>query len=420
MSAESTWALRDTRAAWPLSSRRDGRRLPCCDVDARTELPVVGMVGAGQLARMTHQAAIALGQSLRILADSADDGAALVAADVVVGDYRSLSDLRLFAAGCDVVTFDHEHVPNEHVAALADAGVSVHPDAAALRYAQDKALMRARLTELGVPSPRWLDLSAADHPGAALAEFGAEVGWPVVLKVERGGYDGRGVWLVGSLDDAAPHLDSGAPLLAEANVLIARELAAVVARSPFGQGAAWPVVQTVQDDGICVEVIAPAPDLPDALADEAQQLALRIAAELGVTGVLAVELFETVDGRLVVNELAMRPHNSGHWTIEGARTSQFEQHLRAVLDYPLGSTTPTAPVVVMANVLAGPDDVKPAAIDERVHHCMARWPAVKIHLYGKGFRPGRKVGHVTALGSDLADVRARAAAAANYLANGDR
>jgi 5-(carboxyamino)imidazole ribonucleotide synthase len=389
-------------------------------VDARTELPVVGMVGAGQLARMTHQAAIALGQSVRILAESADDGAALVAADVVVGDYRSLDDLRAFARGCDVVTFDHEHVPNEHVVALAEAGVSVHPGAAALRYAQDKALMRARLTELGVPSPRWLDLSAADDPGAALVEFGAEVGWPVVLKVERGGYDGRGVWLVGSLDDAAAHLAGGAPLLAEAKVPIARELAAVVARSPFGQGAAWPVVQTVQEDGICVEVIAPAPGLPDALADEAQQLALRIAVELGVTGVLAVELFETVDGRLVVNELAMRPHNSGHWTIEGARTSQFEQHLRAVLDYPLGSTTPTAPVVVMANVLAGPDDVKPAAIDERVHHCMARWPDVKIHLYGKGFRPGRKVGHVTALGSDLADVRARAEAAADYLANGDR
>src|SRR6266498_2486253 len=240
MSAESTWALRDTRAAWPLSSRRGGRRLPSCDVDARTELPVVGMVGAGQLARMTHQAAIALGQSLRILAESADDGAALVAADVVVGDYRSLDALRAFARGCDVVTFDHEHVPNEHVAALADAGVSVYPGAAALRYAQDKALMRARLMELGVPSPRWLDLSVADDPGAALAEFGAEVGWPVVLKVERGGYDGRGVWLVGSLDEATPHLDGGAPLLAEANVPIARELAAVVARSPFGQGAAWP------------------------------------------------------------------------------------------------------------------------------------------------------------------------------------
>jgi 5-(carboxyamino)imidazole ribonucleotide synthase len=212
---------------------------------------------------------------------------------------------------------------------------------------------------------------------------------------------------------------SGIRLIAEERVPIARELAAVVARSPFGQGAAWPVVETVQSDGICVQVIAPAPGLPDELADEAQQLALRIAAELGVTGILAVELFETTDGRLLVNELAMRPHNSGHWTIEGARTSQFEQHLRAVLDYPLGATTMTAPVVVMANLLAGPDDVVPKGIDERVHHCMAHWPDVKIHLYGKGFRPGRKVGHVTALGDDLDYVRARAVAAADYLANGD-
>ena len=209
-------------------------------------------------------------------------------------------------------------------------------------------------------------------------------------------------------------------LIAEERVRLARELAAVVARSPFGQGAAWPVVETVQADGICVQVIAPAPGLSDELADEAQQMALRIAAELGVTGVLAVELFETDEGELLVNELAMRPHNSGHWTIEGARTSQFEQHLRAVLDYPLGATTPTAPVVVMANLLAGPDDVVPKGIDERVHHCMARWPDVKIHLYGKGFRPGRKVGHVTALGADLTEVRNRAAAAADYLANGDR
>jgi 5-(carboxyamino)imidazole ribonucleotide synthase len=166
-------------------------------------------------------------------------------------------------------------------------------------------------------------------------------------------------------------------------------------------------------------VIAPAPGLSVSLADEAQALALRIAAELDVVGVLAVELFETEAGELLVNELAMRPHNSGHWTIEGSRTSQFEQHLRAVLDYPLGATTPTAPAVVTANVLAGADDVKPASIDERVHHCMARWPDVKIHLYGKGFRPGRKVGHVTALGSDLVSVRSRAQAAAVYLANGD-
>ncbi len=388
-------------------------------MDSRTGLPVVGMVGAGQLARMTHQAAIALGQSLRILAASADDGAALVAPDVMVGDYRSFDVLRTFAAGCDVVTFDHEHVPNEHVAALAAGGALVHPQADALRYAQNKAVMRARLTELGIACPAWIDLATVDDRQAALDDFAEKVGWPLVLKLALGGYDGRGVWVAESPADAAEPLAIAAPFIVEQKVSIRRELAAVVARSPFGQGAAWPVVETVQADGICVEVIAPAPNLADEVADEAQHLALRIAAELGVTGVLAVELFETTEGTLLVNELAMRPHNSAHWTIEGSRTSQFEQHLRAVLDYPLGATSLTAPVVVMANLLAGPDDVKPAGIDERVHHCMARWPDVKIHLYGKGFRPGRKVGHVTALGSDLAEVRARAAAAAAYLTDGD-
>jgi 5-(carboxyamino)imidazole ribonucleotide synthase len=384
-------------------------------VDERTGLPVVGMVGAGQLARMTHQAAIALGQSLRILAAAPDDGAALVASDVVVGDHRSLADLRAFARGCDVLTFDHEHVPNEHVAALEAEGVVVHPGAAALRYAQDKRAMRERLGELGVPCPRWTPIDTASQ----LAEFGGQVGWPLVLKAARGGYDGKGVWLVDSVEQAREVLASGVPLLAEEKVAIVRELAADVARSPFGQGAVWPVVETVQRDGICVEVLAPAPDLDGELAEQAQALALRIAAELGVTGVLAVELFQTATG-LVVNELAMRPHNSAHWTIEGARTSQFEQHLRAVLDYPLGATSPTAPTVVMANLLGGPDDVVPKGIDERVHHAMARWPDVKIHLYGKQFRPGRKVGHVTALGAQLAPVRARAAAAAEYLMNGDR
>jgi 5-(carboxyamino)imidazole ribonucleotide synthase len=375
------------------------------------------MVGAGQLARMTHQAAIALGQSLRILADTADDGAALVAADVVVGDYRSLEDLRAFAAGCDVVTWDHEHVPNDHIAALSAAGIAVRPGAEALRFAQDKGAMRARLAELDIACPRWTLLS--EDPVRELGDFGTEVGWPLVLKATRGGYDGKGVWVVQSLDDAAPLLESGTELLAEEKVAIARELAADVACSPWGQGAAWPIVETVQREGICVQVIAPAQDLDPEQADEAQRLALRIAAELGVTGVLAVELFETTDGRLLVNELAMRPHNSAHWTIEGARTSQFEQHLRAVLDYPLGSTAATAPVVVMANLLGGPDDVTPKSIDERVHHCMAKWPDVKIHLYGNGFRPGRKVGHVTALGGELADVRARAAGAAQYLSYGD-
>jgi 5-(carboxyamino)imidazole ribonucleotide synthase len=375
------------------------------------------MVGAGQLARMTHQAAISLGQSLRVLAESADDSAALIAGSVVVGDYRSLADLRAFAAGCDVVTLDHEHVPNEYLEVLGK-DVAVHPSADAVRYAQDKVLMRARLGELGVPVPRWIELTGSPDPAGALAAFGAEVGRPVVLKTASGGYDGKGVWLLDSPEAAARLLATGTRLLAEARVPIARELAAVVARSPYGQGGTWPVVETVQRDGICVEVIAPAPGLTTAIADEAQRIALRIAAELGVTGVLAVELFETTDGALVVNELAMRPHNSAHWTIEGARTSQFEQHLRAILDYPLGFTTMTVPVVVMANLLAGPADVRPASIDERVHHCLAAWPDVKIHLYGKQFRPGRKVGHVTVLGNELDEVRARARSAANYLMNG--
>ncbi|HVQ92698.1 MAG TPA: 5-(carboxyamino)imidazole ribonucleotide synthase [Mycobacteriales bacterium] len=378
----------------------------------RTGLPVVGMVGAGQLARMTHQAAISLGQSLRVLAAAPDESAALVAADVVLGDHTSYPDLAGFAAGCDVVTFDHEHVPGEHLRALAAAGHAVHPGPDALRYAQDKQQMRERLGALGLPVPAWTAVRGLDD----LVTFAEKVGWPVMAKAVRGGYDGRGVWPVATPEQAAGLLDTGTPLIAEQLVPLRRELAAVVARSPFGQGASWPVVQTVQRDGICVEVLAPAPGLAPELAVEAEQLALTIAAELGVVGVLAVELFETDTG-LLINELAMRPHNSGHWTIEGSRTSQFEQHLRAVLDYPLGSTGLTAPAVAMANVLGGP--AGGPGLDERVHHLSARWPALKVHLYGKAPRPGRKLGHVTALGADPAAVRADAVAAAAYLSGGE-
>jgi 5-(carboxyamino)imidazole ribonucleotide synthase len=380
-------------------------------MDTRTGLPVVGMVGGGQLARMTHQAAIALGQSLRVLAASSDDGAALVAADVQVGQHTDLDALLTFAKGCDVVTFDHEHVPGEHIRALADAGVTVHPGADALLFAQDKRAMRERLTELGVPLPRWRPVTDL----ADVAAFGVEVGWPVVAKAVRGGYDGRGVFVLSGPDEAEPLLSAGAGLIVEERVPLRRELAALVARSPFGQVAAYPVVETVQHDGICVEVLAPAPGLaePDAVA--AQRLAIRLATELGVVGLLAVELFETANG-VVVNELAMRPHNSGHWTIEGARTSQFEQHLRAVLDYPMGDTAPTAPAVAMANVLGGPPGG--ISVDERLHHLFATDPGVKVHLYGKQIRPARKIGHVTALGDDMTEVRARAARAARWLREG--
>ncbi len=384
-------------------------------MDSRTGLPVVGMVGGGQLARMTHQAAIALGQSLRVLALAPDDGAALVAADVQYGDHTDLAALRTFAKGCDVVTFDHEHVPNEHIRALTDEGVKLFPPAEALVHAQDKRVMRERLGELGAPNPAWRPVKSP----ADLIAFGEEIGWPVVLKAARGGYDGRGVWMVDDAGQAgelaATLLAGGTPLLVEERVALRRELAVQVARSPFGQVAAYPVVETVQRDGICVEVLAPAPDLPEEQAVAAQQLAIDLATALGVVGLLAVELFDTPSG-LVVNELAMRPHNSGHWTIEGARTSQFEQHLRAVLDYPMGDTSLTAPVVVMANVLGGAPGGK--SIDERLHHLFAAEPGAKVHLYGKQVRPGRKIGHVTVLGNDLDDVRARAARAARWLQEG--
>ncbi|MEO3808742.1 5-(carboxyamino)imidazole ribonucleotide synthase [Sphaerisporangium sp. B11E5] len=372
--------------------------------------PVVGMVGAGQLARMTQQAAIALGVDLRVLAGAAGESAARVVGSVRLGDYRDLATLREFARGCDVITFDHEHVPSEHVEALA-AEVAVRPGAEALVHAQDKAVMRERLSAIGAPCPAWARVATAQDVEA----FAEEHGRPFVLKAARGGYDGRGVWVVGSASEAAGVLASGTPLIAEELVPFERELAVVVARSPHGQGVSYPVVETVQRDGICVEVIAPATGMDPEHAAQAQHIALKIANELGVTGVLAVEMFQLPGGRVVVNELAMRPHNSGHWTIEGARTSQFEQHLRAVLDLPLGSPSPVAPVTVMANVLGGEDP----DMYRRYEHVMAHDPGVKIHFYGKDVRPGRKIGHVTALGTDVDEVRARARHAAVHLATGE-
>ncbi|GAB3208889.1 5-(carboxyamino)imidazole ribonucleotide synthase [Marinactinospora endophytica] len=359
---------------------------------------------------MTHQAAIALGVGFRVLADSPSDSAALICGDVQLGDDRSPSDLSAFAKSCDVITFDHEHVPEPVLRELEKAGTVLRPGPDALRYAQDKLLMRARMTELGAPCPRWRGVATA----ADVDEFAAVTGWPVVLKAARGGYDGKGVWVAGSGEEAREVLDgaarAGVPMLVEEKVVFTRELAVQVARSPYGQVAAYPVVETVQRDGICHEVIAPAPGLDEERAVRIQELAIEIAHALGVVGMLAVELFETESG-VVVNELAMRPHNSGHWTIEGARTSQFEQHLRAVLDLPLGAPGATAPYTVMANLLGGADP----DVYRRYVHVMAKDPGVKIHFYGKEVRPGRKIGHVTVLGDDYEDLLARARDAASYL-----
>ena len=373
---------------------------------------MVGVVGGGQLARMMAGPAIGLGITLRVLARDARGSAALVVRDVDVGAEDDLGALRRFAQGCDVLTFDHEHVPTGHLRALEADGVVVRPGPDALEHAQDKLLMRRRLTALGIPCPGWTQVRSV----AEVAAFGAEVGWPLVLKRPRGGYDGKGVRLVDTAGGAADWLTGANPLLAEERVGFARELAVLVARSPHGQAAVWPVVETVQVDGVCREVVAPAPVAEDhALA--AQEVALRIAEGLGVTGVLAVEMFDTADG-VLVNELAMRPHNSGHWTIEGSRTSQFEQHLRAVLDLPLGDTRMTAPHVAMSNVLGGDLSSATSDVDDMYSgylHCLAHDPGVRIHMYGKEVRPGRKVGHVTTLGEDAGDVRERARHAAAFL-----
>jgi len=369
----------------------------------------VGVVGGGQLARMMAPPAIALGLTLRVLVDRLDDSAAMVVPEPVVGDYRDLETLRAFARGCDVVTFDHEHVPTEHLRALSDDGVVARPGPDALVNAQDKTVMRERLALTGAPVPPWRRVRDA----ADVAAFAAgQDGWPVVLKATRGGYDGKGVWVVGDADEAA-HVLSHRQVpgfLVEPLVPYTRELAALVARSPSGQAVAYPVVETVQVDGICREVYAPAPGLSDDHALAAQEIALNVAGELDVVGVLAVELFDTADA-VLVNELAMRPHNSGHWTIDGALTSQFENHLRAVLDLPLGAPTMLAPHVVMVNVLGGdlPD------LTSGYLHCMARDPGLKLHDYGKQMRPGRKVGHVTTLGDDLDDAIERGRHAAAYL-----
>jgi 5-(carboxyamino)imidazole ribonucleotide synthase len=384
----------------------------------------VGIIGGGQLARMCQPPSVGLSITLSVLADSADASAALVVPSSPVGALSDIDVVRAFARECDVVTVDHEQVPAEVLAALEAEGVVLHPSPAALAFAQDKLAMRRRLTEIGVASPRW----AAVRDMASLKCFGDEVGWPVVVKIPKGGYDGKGVRVVRSPEDVADWFDQvaldfaqgGGPLvdglLAEQKVDFVRRLAVLVARSPSGQASSWSVVETAQSDGKCTQVLAPAPGLDPNLAAAATEAALRIAGALGVTGVMAVEMFEVRDARTgdpayMVDDLAMGPHHSGHWSIDGSVTSQFEQHLRAVLDLPLGDTSLRARWTVMGNVLGGDHlDLYPA-----YRHLMARDPALKIHLYGKGVRPGRTIGHVNVSGADLDDLRTRANHASDYL-----
>ncbi|MFZ0529312.1 MAG: 5-(carboxyamino)imidazole ribonucleotide synthase [Propionicimonas sp.] len=374
----------------------------------------IGVIGGGQLARMLHAASIGLGLRFKLLAEGPAVSAAQVVHEVTVGEYTDPATVAAFAGDCEVITFDHEHVPTQILHDLETAGVAVRPGPAALVHAQDKAVMRARLAGLGVPCP----VNAVVADPSALIAFAERHGWPVIAKTSRGGYDGKGVWKVSGPEDAATpfeRLRSDAVVIAEEFIDFARELSALVVRRPGGQAVAYAVSESVQTDGICTATITPAPGLrPDQVRD-CQAMALRIAEELDVVGVLAVELMQARDGSVVVNELAMRPHNTGHWSIDGALTSQFENHLRAVADLPLGSTALVAPVAVMVNVLGG----SRSDLLGGLSRVMAADPGIKVQLYGKDVVPGRKVGHVTAVGDDVDQTTARAWRAARILMGED-
>jgi 5-(carboxyamino)imidazole ribonucleotide synthase len=373
------------------------------------------VVGAGQLARMLQPPAVALGVQLRVLATDPRECALQVIPDAVVVPNIDADAMAKVSAGAAALTFEHEHVEAQWLEPLNAAGVAIRPHISALHLARDKAALRLRLSELNVPQPKW----AVVDDEAAAAKFGDHIGWPFVLKPSRGGYDGRGVFVVSSPEDVKSVMQQpvreGALWLAEEFVEFAREVAAQVARSPQGQAVAYPLVRTLQRDGMCAEVVAPCPDSDSELATEATQLALALARDIDAVGMLAVEMYVVIDSvgaeRLLVNEIALRPHNSGHWSIDGAVTSQFENHLRAVLDLPLGDPTALAPYAVMVNVIgADADNLHYALL-----HCQAREPQARIHIYGKEIRPGRKVGHVTLLGDSVEPLLERARHIAAYM-----
>jgi 5-(carboxyamino)imidazole ribonucleotide synthase len=373
----------------------------------------VGVIGGGQLARMMTVPAINLGLDLHVLAEA--EGSSSQLATTMVGDYTKVELVREFAKTVDVITFDHEHVPLGVLQTLEAEGVSVQPPSKALAFAQNKLHMRQRLGALGLPMPAWAEIQSAE----ALEAFIAENGGVAILKTPIGGYDGKGVRVVRSAADAIDWLgnldDFGGSLLAEEKVDFVRELAQLSARRPSGELKTWPLVQTIQENGVCSVVLAPAPQVSAETLQRTADIAAAVAEGIGVTGVLAVEMFEARDGRILINELAMRPHNSGHFSIEGSVTSQFEQHLRAVLDLPLGSTAPRAEHSVMVNLL-GVDDSNNFV--QAYDRALAAHPEAKIHTYGKSARAGRKMGHITVVSNDATHALAEAKGAAAVLLQG--
>lgn len=380
---------------------------------ARTDA-VIGIIGAGQLARMMIEAATPLDLSIRLLAASPDDGAARIWPHVTIGSPDDVETVARFARDCDVVTFDHELVPEPVLSRLEADGVRMAPSAETLRIAQNKQRQRNLFGVNGLPQPRHVICrTVAEAIAAAQA-----IGLPVIIKAAQGGYDGRGVWRCpsdGEIEAVAAECEHrGIVMIVEEQVAIDRELAILVARTPRGLQAVYPVVETIQIDGICRQINLSRVTYRGR-SDGAADLAHAVADVVGVTGILALELFES-DGRLLINEIATRPHNSGHYTIEAVATSQFEQHLRAILDLPLGSTRLLAKAAVTVNILGGSDGSDPR---DRLLQAMAM-TEVYVHLYGKEARPGRKLGHVTTIGPAVAKCADRAWRAVELMTNDPR
>ncbi len=405
----------------------------------------VAMIGAGQLARMTYQAAIDLDIELMVLATSVKDSAVLGGAGYVLGTPDRLSDIEAVAAGADVVTFDHELVSPSNLVVMQERRYNIQPHPLALYLAQDKLEARQSLSSKGFPCPAFSAVGSEDD----VARFAERHGWPVVLKARHGGYDGRGVRVVGGVDqldgiswllatgDTGVTGRAGEPdkepvgeslkekvkepvgesvkekvkepaYIVEEHIDISVELSIIVARSPSGEVVVYPPVQTTQSEGICRYLVMPAP-LPGRISEQARDLAESIVAEIDATGIVAVEMFLASSGQLLVNELALRPHNSGHATIEASMTSQFQQHLRAVLDWPLGSTDMRVPAAAMVNLIGGEDCTD---LLSGLRAALAV-PGASIHLYGKDARPGRKLGHITATADSVEEALQNAIRAAS-------
>lgn len=375
--------------------------------------PVLGILGGGQLARMTAYAAFRLGLHLHIFDAHGGSPAGEIAHREVVGDVTDHDALIAFGRDCDVVTLESEFVNEKHLAALEAAGVRVHPGSACLALIQDKLVQKQTLLNAGIPVAPFRGVESVEE----VIEAGAELGWPLVLKSRRNGYDGYGNATLRSPDDVAEgwrRITSSAErqeLYVEAFVPFERELATMVARSTVGEVRLYPIVDTVQVGHICHRVSAPA-QVPDPVAERAGEMARAAVEAVGGVGVTGVEMFLLSNGEVIVNELAPRPHNSGHYTIEGCTTSQFENHLRGVMGWPLGDTGLRAPGVVMVNIL-GREDAEgwaenyPEVLDD---------PAAHLHLYGKRHsRKGRKMGHITVLASTVEEAIERAESAEQTL-----